>query len=118
MTVYEQLRLPDTYRNAVDREQCEKCATHLEVLKREAVLSLHSVSVAPFLPKNLVAASETMTADQKFNQTQVKQHNNVPNEVYESADTKKGKLLSNEYFGIFPHFFCRCNEILICAERE
>eukprot|EP00794_Sanderia_malayensis_P017715 gene17715-19486_t len=57
IAVYEQLRLPDDFQAGLEREQCESCSTHVEILKREAVLSLHTVSIAPFLPKNIIPSA-------------------------------------------------------------
>jgi len=89
LAVYEQLKLPDSYRNGIDRDQCENCATHVEILKREAVLSLHSVSIAPFLPKHLVAAPKAMTTDQTSSQPQIKHYLHVANEKHDNADARK-----------------------------
>ncbi|XP_065051675.1 kinesin-like protein KIF26B isoform X3 [Rhopilema esculentum] len=85
LAVYEQLRLPDSYRSAIERDQCEHCSTHVELLKREAVLSLHSVSIAPFLPKNLVAASKSMSGEQALNSPQSK-HRPADQSVHQTAE--------------------------------
>ena len=57
LAVYQQIRLPERYLSGLDREQCEICGAHVEILKREAVLALHSVSVAPQLAQPQVQHS-------------------------------------------------------------
>ena len=105
LAVYEQLRLPDSYRSAIERDQCEHCSTHVELLKREAVLSLHSVSIAPFLPKNLVAASKSMNGEQALNSPQSKPRptDQGVRQTAENMDARKCKL----FFVIFNRLLSR-----------
>ncbi len=95
IAVYEQLRLPDNFQTGLEREQCESCSTHVEILKREAVLSLHTVSFAPFLPKNFVSPVK-MATDQASYSPPIKGRgvSSMTGEKHELSETRRsnGKL--------------------------
>lgn len=114
--MYEQLRLPEHFRNGIEREQCENCSTHVEILKREAVLSLHSVSIAPFLPKNLIAASKANT-EQASNSPQLKVRAVAP-VAAEKSETTETRKSAGQYHALEFSYFATWTDLLFCLSAK